>query len=62
MEEQEYEYHIVLAKPTEAEIEEKRKRGWEVCDAPEGVMGRDLEKEPTYAHSKFYFKKKIASK
>jgi len=61
MEEQEYEYHVVLAKPTEAEIEEKQKAGWEVCDAPEGAIGSDLEKEPTYAHSKFYFRRKAVS-
>lgn len=58
MKEQEYIYHTILVKPTEIVIEEKRKEGWEPCDAPEGTTGRDLEKEPSYAHSVFYFRKK----
>ncbi len=55
--EKEYVYHVVFAKPTKIEIKEKRKDGWELCDAPEGIIGRDLEKEPTHLHSKLYFRK-----
>ena len=59
MKEDTYEYHAVLAKLTDAEIKEKLNEGWEVCDAPEGIIGRDLKNEPTYPHSKFYFKRKV---
>ena len=62
MEEQEYEYHAVYARPTDEEIKEKWKEGWEPCAAPEGVIGRDVSKEPTYPHSNFYFRRKVLSR
>jgi hypothetical protein len=53
--------NVVYAQPTEEEIKKKQEDRWELCDAPEGVIGRDLDKEPTYPHSKFFFKRKVAS-
>ena len=59
MEEHSYEYHVVYLEPTQAEIQTKNKDGWEICDAPEGIIGRDVNKEPNYAHPTYYFRRKI---
>ena len=59
MRENEYErFCAFYSKPSDEEIAHMRKDGWEPCGAPESVIGRDLQKEPTYPHSVFYFGKK----
>ena len=59
MDKDEYQYFVVTSKPTQLEIEAKQKEGWEICDGPNGVVGRDLGNEPTYPHTVFYFRKKV---
>jgi hypothetical protein len=58
MEEQVYEEYCAFRfKPSEEKILQLSEDGWEACAAPEGVVGRDLDKEPKYSHSLFYFGK-----
>jgi hypothetical protein len=55
---QEYKrYCAFYAEPSKEEIKHMQEDGWERCGAPEGVIGRDLEKEPDYPHSLLYFGK-----
>lgn len=58
MDEPEYMYHVVLEQPSQKDIDDKKIEGWELCAVPEGEIGRELTKEPTVPHSKFYFRKK----
>ncbi len=54
-----YTYIALTQEPSVEEIRARREDGWELCGAPDGEIGRELAKEPTYPHSRYYFRKPI---